>query len=81
MIKNFQVNSPQKANKPINRCSNSLRMKERQSKRDYFSTIRMARFRTLQVVQGLRLHISMAEGADSIPGQGSSACHKVWPKI
>ena len=41
----------------------------------------MARFGTLQLVQGLRLRISMAEGAGLIPSQGSSACHKVWPKI
>jgi len=32
------------------------------------------------VAQWLRLHASTAEGAGSIPGQGSSAGYMVWPK-
>ena len=32
------------------------------------------------VVQWLRLPVSSAGVSGSIPGLGSSACHKVWPK-
>ena len=46
------------------------------------SELKNCLLRTSLAVQWLRLHISSAEGTDSIPGQGAKdpTCHVAWPK-
>ena len=46
------------------------------------SELKNCLIRTSLAVQWLRLHISSAEGTDSIPGQGAKdpTCHVAWPK-